>query len=114
MDQTCPVVHKSRHPQARLKTVTLLYIHCVYGGPGHCICLNILGLVLVSINYFLFERKRRRKLRSNFRWSGSKFIILRIPGHDRKLTILRKKVHGADLVVEIWSSWKLWKFISQL
>jgi hypothetical protein len=23
MDQTCPVVHKSRRPQARLKTVTL-------------------------------------------------------------------------------------------
>jgi hypothetical protein len=28
MDQTCPVVHKSRRPQARLKTVTLFYIHC--------------------------------------------------------------------------------------
>jgi hypothetical protein len=28
MDQTCPVVHKSRRPHARLKTVTLFYIHC--------------------------------------------------------------------------------------
>jgi hypothetical protein len=28
MDQTCPVVHKSRRPQARLKTVTVFYIHC--------------------------------------------------------------------------------------
>jgi hypothetical protein len=28
MDQTCPVVHKSRRPQARLKTVTLFYINC--------------------------------------------------------------------------------------
>jgi hypothetical protein len=28
MDQTCPVIHKSRRPQARLKTVTLFYIHC--------------------------------------------------------------------------------------
>jgi hypothetical protein len=28
MDQTCPVAHKSRRPQARLKTVTLFYIHC--------------------------------------------------------------------------------------
>jgi hypothetical protein len=32
MDQTCPVVHKSRRPQARLKTVTLFYIHCGIGG----------------------------------------------------------------------------------
>jgi hypothetical protein len=31
MDQTCPVVHKSRRPQARLKTVTLFYIHCGLG-----------------------------------------------------------------------------------
>jgi hypothetical protein len=29
MDQTCPVVHKSRRPQVRLKTVALFYIHCV-------------------------------------------------------------------------------------
>jgi hypothetical protein len=28
MDQTCPVVHKSRRPQARPKTVPLFYIHC--------------------------------------------------------------------------------------
>jgi hypothetical protein len=28
IDQTCPVVHKSRRPQARLTTVTLFYIHC--------------------------------------------------------------------------------------
>jgi hypothetical protein len=28
MDQTCPVVHKSRRPQAKLLTVTLFYIHC--------------------------------------------------------------------------------------
>jgi hypothetical protein len=28
MDQTCPVVHKSRRSQAWLKTVTLFYIHC--------------------------------------------------------------------------------------
>jgi hypothetical protein len=28
MDQTCPVGHKSRRPKARLKTVTLFYIHC--------------------------------------------------------------------------------------
>jgi hypothetical protein len=36
MDQTCPVVHKSRRPQARLKTVTLFYIHCV----PFLVCLN--------------------------------------------------------------------------
>jgi hypothetical protein len=28
MDRSCPVVHKSRCPQAVLQTVTLFYIHC--------------------------------------------------------------------------------------
>jgi hypothetical protein len=28
MDQSCPVVHKSRRLQAALQTVTLFYIHC--------------------------------------------------------------------------------------
>jgi hypothetical protein len=36
MDQTCPVVHKSRRPQARLKTVTLFYIHCELGRVSAC------------------------------------------------------------------------------
>jgi hypothetical protein len=38
MDQTCPVDHKSRRQQARLKTVTLFYIHCGKARTPHLKC----------------------------------------------------------------------------
>jgi hypothetical protein len=46
MDQTCPVVHKSRRPQARLKTVTLFDIHC---GP------NLTNMALIYMTLYQFS-----------------------------------------------------------
>jgi hypothetical protein len=53
MDQTCPVVHKSCHPQARLKTVTLFYIHCGLGTAMQV--LKVLKVLkILKKNHFAF------------------------------------------------------------
>jgi hypothetical protein len=54
----------------------------------------------------LFERKRRRKLRSNFRRSGSELIILRMHMMTENVTFLPQK--SASLVV-LATNWRnLW------
>jgi hypothetical protein len=51
----------------------------------------------------LFERKRRRKLRSNFRRSGSEFIILRIPMHENGQ-------NGHFSVMAMTEKWPFWLY----
>jgi hypothetical protein len=70
MDHTCPVVHKSRRPQARLKTVTLFYIHC-----GNLICVSFfLGR---SCDFYgpFFAPHAARLSRENGAFVGNKNIL---------------------------------------
>jgi hypothetical protein len=54
MDQTCPVVHKSRRPQAGLKTVTLFYIHCGFIAQLICKMQNNLLFRVENEELFVF------------------------------------------------------------
>jgi hypothetical protein len=47
MDQSCPVVHKSRRPQARLQTAKLFCNNCGDGGMG-------LELLMAFLSKFQF------------------------------------------------------------
>jgi hypothetical protein len=51
MDQTCPVVHKSRRPQARLNTVTLFYIHCAKSHARELSLFCVMLLCYVPIDF---------------------------------------------------------------
>jgi hypothetical protein len=83
------------------------------------IVVSIRGTLSLQVNKkVLFERKRRRKLRSNFRRSGSEFIILRIPMTEKcpfwLYTVTGdKKVEcsGKGLMV-CWKNWGFWNSFS--